>query len=135
VLVRFYLNPYELRGIEGVSILNKSKFISIRINPLQSIWIENNRTSPKKLRGSRFFMDHGTCASATSLQFPTTTFTASGRLCTSLPLNPDRSSSESDITPLARNNLEHQSQRSIEHISTVLIWTSARIFWSYKSDG
>jgi hypothetical protein len=45
-LVRFYPNPYGLRGIEGVSILSKSKFLSIRINPLQSIWIENNRTSP-----------------------------------------------------------------------------------------
>jgi hypothetical protein len=45
-LVRFYPNPYELRGIEGVSIPSKSTFFSIRINPLQSIWIENNRTSP-----------------------------------------------------------------------------------------
>jgi hypothetical protein len=36
-----------LRGIEGVSIPNKSKFPPIRINPLQSIWIENNRTSPE----------------------------------------------------------------------------------------
>jgi hypothetical protein len=45
-LVRFYPNPYGLRGIEGVSIPSKSKSPSIRINPLQSIWIENNRTSP-----------------------------------------------------------------------------------------
>jgi hypothetical protein len=45
-LVRFHLNSYRLRGIERVSILNKSKSLSIRINPLQSIWIENNRTSP-----------------------------------------------------------------------------------------
>jgi hypothetical protein len=45
-LVRFYPNPYGLRGIEGVSIYNKSKSPPIRINPLQSIWIENNRTSP-----------------------------------------------------------------------------------------
>jgi hypothetical protein len=44
-LVRFYLNPYGLRGIEGVSIPSKSKYIPIRINLLQSIWIENNRTS------------------------------------------------------------------------------------------
>jgi hypothetical protein len=36
-----------LRGIEGVSIPSKSKSPPIRINPLQSIWIENNRTSPK----------------------------------------------------------------------------------------
>jgi hypothetical protein len=45
-LVRFYPNPYGLRGIEGVSIPNKSKSLPICINPLQSIWIENNRTSP-----------------------------------------------------------------------------------------
>jgi hypothetical protein len=45
-LVRFYPNPYGLRGIEGVSIPSKSKSPPIRINPLQSIWIENNRTSP-----------------------------------------------------------------------------------------
>jgi hypothetical protein len=45
-LVRFYPSPYGLRGIEGVSIPNKSKSPPIRINPLQSIWIENNRTSP-----------------------------------------------------------------------------------------
>jgi hypothetical protein len=45
-LVRLYPNPYGLRGIEGVSIPSKSKFLEIRINPLQSIWIENNRTSP-----------------------------------------------------------------------------------------
>jgi hypothetical protein len=37
-----------LRWIEGVSIPSKSKSLSIRINPLQSIWIENNRTSPKR---------------------------------------------------------------------------------------
>jgi hypothetical protein len=36
-LVRFYPNPYELRGIEGVLIPSKSKSPSIRINPLQSI--------------------------------------------------------------------------------------------------
>jgi hypothetical protein len=35
-----------LRGIEGVLIPSKSKSPPIRINPLQSIWIENNRTSP-----------------------------------------------------------------------------------------
>jgi hypothetical protein len=35
-----------LRGIEGVLIPNKSKSLSICINPFQSIWIENNRTSP-----------------------------------------------------------------------------------------
>jgi hypothetical protein len=46
-LVRFYPNPYGLRGIEGVSIPDKSKSPPIRINPLQSIWIENNRTSPE----------------------------------------------------------------------------------------
>jgi hypothetical protein len=51
-LVRLYPNPYGLRGIEGVSILSKSKFPSIRINPLQSIWIENNRTSPKWVAGA-----------------------------------------------------------------------------------
>jgi hypothetical protein len=45
-LVRFYPNPYGLRGIEGVSIPSNSKSLPIRINPLQSIWIENNRTSP-----------------------------------------------------------------------------------------
>jgi hypothetical protein len=45
-LVRFYPNPYRLRGIEGVSIPSNSKSPSIRINPLQSIWIENNRTRP-----------------------------------------------------------------------------------------
>jgi hypothetical protein len=39
-----------LRGIEGVSIPSKSKFPPIRINPLQSIWIENNRTRPKVFR-------------------------------------------------------------------------------------
>jgi hypothetical protein len=33
--------------IEGVSIPSKSKSLTIRINPLQSIWTENNRTSPK----------------------------------------------------------------------------------------
>jgi hypothetical protein len=43
----FSPNPYGLRGIEGVSILSKSKSPPIRINPLRSIWIENNRTSPK----------------------------------------------------------------------------------------
>jgi hypothetical protein len=32
--------------IEGVPIPSKSKSLSIRINPLQSIWIENNRTRP-----------------------------------------------------------------------------------------
>jgi hypothetical protein len=42
-LVRFYPNPYGLRGI---SIPSKSKSPPIRINPLQFIWIENNRTSP-----------------------------------------------------------------------------------------
>jgi hypothetical protein len=36
-----------IRGIEGVSIPSKSKSLSIRINPLQSIWIENNETGPK----------------------------------------------------------------------------------------
>jgi hypothetical protein len=41
-LVRFYHNPYGLRGIEGVLIPSKSKSLPIRINPLQSIWIENN---------------------------------------------------------------------------------------------
>jgi hypothetical protein len=46
VLVRFYHNPYGSRGIERVSIPSKSKSPPIRINPLQSIWIENNRTSP-----------------------------------------------------------------------------------------
>jgi hypothetical protein len=45
-LVRFYPNPYGLRGIEGVLIPSKSKSPPIRINPLQSIWIENNRASP-----------------------------------------------------------------------------------------
>jgi hypothetical protein len=35
-----------LRGIKGVSIPSKSKSLPICINPLQSIWIENNRTSP-----------------------------------------------------------------------------------------
>jgi hypothetical protein len=34
-------------GIEGVSISSKSKFLSIRINSLQFIWIENNRTNPQ----------------------------------------------------------------------------------------
>jgi hypothetical protein len=33
--------------IEGVSIPSKSKSLTICINPLQSIWIENNQTSPK----------------------------------------------------------------------------------------
>jgi hypothetical protein len=33
-LVRFYHNPYGLRGIEGVSIPNKSKSSPICINPL-----------------------------------------------------------------------------------------------------
>jgi hypothetical protein len=47
-----------LRGIEGVSIPSKPKSLPIRINPLRSIWIENNRTSPKgvfleELRGVR----------------------------------------------------------------------------------
>jgi hypothetical protein len=41
-LVRFYPNPYGLRGIERVLIPSKSKSLSIHINPLQSIWIENN---------------------------------------------------------------------------------------------
>jgi hypothetical protein len=45
-LVRFYPNPYRLRGIEEVSIPIKSKSPPIRINPLQSIWIENNQTMP-----------------------------------------------------------------------------------------
>jgi hypothetical protein len=40
-------NPYGLKGIEGVSIPSKLKFLLIRINPLQSVWIENNRTSPE----------------------------------------------------------------------------------------
>jgi hypothetical protein len=53
-LVRFYPNPYGLREIEGVSISSKSKFPPIRINPLQSIWIENNRTSPYVFGGQRF---------------------------------------------------------------------------------
>jgi hypothetical protein len=43
-------NPYGLRGIERVSIPIKSKSLPIRINPLQSIWIENNRTSPDRGR-------------------------------------------------------------------------------------
>jgi hypothetical protein len=30
----------------GVSIPSKSKYFPIRINPLQSIWIKNNRTNP-----------------------------------------------------------------------------------------
>jgi hypothetical protein len=46
-LVRFYPNLYGLRRIEEVSIPSKSKYLSIRINSLQSIWIENNRTSWK----------------------------------------------------------------------------------------
>jgi hypothetical protein len=45
-LVRLFPNPYELRGIDGVLIPSKLKSLSIRINPLQSIWIENNRTNP-----------------------------------------------------------------------------------------
>jgi hypothetical protein len=45
-LVRLYPNPYGLKGVEGVSIPSKSKSFTIRIDPLQSIWIENNRTSP-----------------------------------------------------------------------------------------
>jgi hypothetical protein len=36
-------------GIEGVLIPSKSKFPSIRVNPLQSIWIKNNRTKPEEL--------------------------------------------------------------------------------------
>jgi hypothetical protein len=43
-----YPNPYGLRGIERVSIPSKSKSLPIRINPLQSIWIENNRISSKE---------------------------------------------------------------------------------------
>jgi hypothetical protein len=39
------LNPYTLRGIERVSIPSKLKNLSICINHVQSIWIENNRTS------------------------------------------------------------------------------------------
>jgi hypothetical protein len=39
-LVGFYPNPYRLRGIEGVLISSNSKSSLIRINPLQSIWIE-----------------------------------------------------------------------------------------------
>jgi hypothetical protein len=35
-----------IEGIEGVLIPGKSKSPLIHINPLQSIWIENNRTSP-----------------------------------------------------------------------------------------
>jgi hypothetical protein len=35
-----------IEGIEGVSIPSKLKSPSNRINPLQSIWIENNRRSP-----------------------------------------------------------------------------------------
>jgi hypothetical protein len=34
------------RWIERVSILSKSKSPPISINPLRSIWIKNNRTSP-----------------------------------------------------------------------------------------
>jgi hypothetical protein len=48
-LVRFYSNPYELRGFERVLIPNKLKSFLIRINPLQSIWIENNRTSLQRV--------------------------------------------------------------------------------------
>jgi hypothetical protein len=51
-VVWFYSNPYGLRGIEGVLIPNKSKYLLIRINPFQSIWIENNRRNPKGLFGS-----------------------------------------------------------------------------------
>jgi hypothetical protein len=47
-LIRFYPNPYGLRGIEGVSIPSKSKSLTIHINPLQPVWIENNRTSPQR---------------------------------------------------------------------------------------
>lgn len=50
--IRFYLNPYELRGI---SIPSKSKFLPICINPLQSIWIENKRTNPQKVFGNKVF--------------------------------------------------------------------------------
>jgi hypothetical protein len=38
--VRFYPNSYRLREIERVSIPSKSKSLTIRINPLQSIYID-----------------------------------------------------------------------------------------------
>jgi hypothetical protein len=38
--------------IKGVSIPSKSKSLLIHINPLWSIWIENNRTSPQEFLGS-----------------------------------------------------------------------------------
>lgn len=44
-LVRFYPNLYGLREIEGILIPSKFKFLSIRINTLPFICIENNRTS------------------------------------------------------------------------------------------
>jgi hypothetical protein len=40
-----------LRGIKGVSIPSKSKSLPICINPLQSTWIENNRTTLYSLFG------------------------------------------------------------------------------------
>jgi hypothetical protein len=42
-----------IEGIERVSIPSKSKSPPIHINPLQSIWIENNRTSPKGAEDNR----------------------------------------------------------------------------------
>jgi hypothetical protein len=45
-LVRLALNPCGLSGIGWVWILNKSNFFSIFSNPIQSMCIENNRTSP-----------------------------------------------------------------------------------------
>jgi hypothetical protein len=45
-LVRLALNPCGLSGIGWVWIPNKSNFFSIFSNPIQSMCIGNNRTSP-----------------------------------------------------------------------------------------
>jgi hypothetical protein len=49
-LVRLALNPCGLSGIRWVWIPNKSNFFSIFSNPIQSMCIRNNRTSPYCVR-------------------------------------------------------------------------------------
>lgn len=42
--IRFLSNSYRFEGIGWTSIHNKSKYLLIFFNPIQSIWYRNNRT-------------------------------------------------------------------------------------------
>jgi hypothetical protein len=57
-LVRLALNPCGLSGIGWVWIPNKSNFFSLFSNPIQSMCIGNNRTSPNEFKLSQLKYIH-----------------------------------------------------------------------------